>query len=116
MTDKERNLLFAKFQGLKVYPEKDTPEFKKWKGQRCDFEWHQLEYHASWNWLLDIWTRWLGEADEYNQTGSYKNYWRIFHNCVDTGSLLVANEILAEAITWLQALREHESKTEKTQP
>ncbi len=46
--------LIAKFDGKSIYPEKGTPEFKAWKGETCDFEWYQVKYNSSWDWLMPV--------------------------------------------------------------
>jgi hypothetical protein len=61
-----------------------------------------MKYHYSWEWLLRAWRRWLGAADEYNDFLQYKDYHRIFHNCIDTNNMKQAHETLFEAIKWYQ--------------
>lgn len=42
----------AKMCGVSVYPVKGTKEFKKWKGEACDFNWFELKYESDWNMLI----------------------------------------------------------------
>lgn len=51
---KDSNTLIAEFMGKTVYPIKGTPEFKKWKGELCDYDLSEIKYHISWDWLMPV--------------------------------------------------------------
>ncbi len=48
----KENIAIAAFMGKTVYPIKGTKEFKKWKGEACDYHWFDLKYHEDWNQLM----------------------------------------------------------------
>jgi len=48
----EGNKLITEFEGKSVYPVEGTKEYKKWKGERCEFHHFELKYHSSWDWLI----------------------------------------------------------------
>jgi hypothetical protein len=50
----DMNVAIANFMGKTVYPRKDTPEYKNWKGNRHDYEGFELKYHESWGWLMPV--------------------------------------------------------------
>ena len=57
MTSKEiieGNKLIAEFMGKTIYPVRGTKEFKKWKGTPCDYEYFEVKYHSSWDWLMPV--------------------------------------------------------------
>src|SRR6185295_5357165 len=53
----KENMAIAAFMGKTVYPLRGTKEFKKWKGEACDYQWFELKYHEDWNQLLSVATK-----------------------------------------------------------
>jgi len=66
MTEQENagNIVLAEFIGKTVYPAKVPAKNKQgwkysypWKGEAKDFEWFQLQFHASLDWLWPVWVK-----------------------------------------------------------
>jgi hypothetical protein len=53
----EGNRIIAHWMNVTVYPEKGTSEYKKWKGERCDYDSYELKYHTSWDWIMPAWAK-----------------------------------------------------------
>lgn len=51
---RESNLLIASFMGKTIYPKKGDKEYKQWKGKACDYEWFEVLYNKSWDWLMPV--------------------------------------------------------------
>lgn len=50
----KENIAIAAFMGKTVYPIKGTKQFKKWKGEACNYQWFDLKYHEDWNVLRAV--------------------------------------------------------------
>jgi len=55
----EKNRVIAEFLGKTVYPSRENINKiwkggKRWKGQLCDYNEHDLKYHEDWNMLMSV--------------------------------------------------------------
>ena len=70
-----------------------------------------FNYHEKWDKLIPVWKTWIVVADEYNEFMQYKDYHRIFHNCIDNNDIKAAHETISEAIKWIKARTNANRKT-----
>lgn len=40
--------------GKTIQPQVGTPEFARWRGERCDYSFYEVKYSTSWDWLLPV--------------------------------------------------------------
>jgi hypothetical protein len=102
---KEGNAVIAGFMGKTVYPIEGTPEYKKWKGQAHDYEWHQLKYHSSWDWQIPVWSKVWDAIKDYNIGNMWADNYRAsfrerYELAVRNNDPKQGAEIIIAAITW----------------
>ena len=100
----EGNKLIAEFMGKSIYPVGGTKEYKKWKGEFCDYSLFQIEYHSSWDWLMPACYKWdnlFKETPlEYPKAMEYEELCDALDNAVSRYEIMPVFSQLVENIKW----------------
>jgi hypothetical protein len=71
----EGSALIAQFMGKTITPQVGTPEFARWKGEKCDYYFYEVRYHESWDWLIPVWIKFrdleFTDQDEFETACEY---------------------------------------------
>jgi 3-keto-L-gulonate-6-phosphate decarboxylase len=93
----ESNKLIAEFMGKTVYPVIGDKDYKKWKGQFCDYEIFQLKYHSSWDSLMPVYKKLKGDYKHISML------WRDVENALLDADVFKTFEAIVAYIKWFSS-------------